>query len=494
MPRRTLRYLTTVLLTLAALALILGRGRFTNTNVSEERFDAGRFGVIHLYRGEGQPQQLTLLISGDAGWKQDMDGMARALARPGILVAGIDLDHYRNGVNGSGDYCDYPAGTLAALGRELQRRYRFGNAEPPLLAGYAGGATLAYVALAQSPGGTFRGAISIDFQPTLRLTKMLCKGLGSLRWAWRKDGSGMDFQPAESLPAPWVVLQSDAARQENIADFVRGIPQARLETPAGPADTPSAAQTRETALAAASAELFGRPSPSGSMAAGTLDDLPLVDVPAAAAAGTDKDYLAVIVSGDGGWADIDRAIAGTLSTRGIPVLGWDSLHYFWTRRTPDSVGQDLARVLDARLKNRPARRLLLIGYSLGADVLPFMVNRLPAALKDRIALVALLGISPDMDFEFRIADWLPGGQPPTPYPTGPEVARLPPLKVLCVYGAEEDDSLCPRLENPAVIVKRLPGGHHFDGDYQKLTRIILDTAHQPQPAPHPAGRLTPPPT
>lgn len=494
MPRRMPYYFATALLTLAALALILGHGRFTDANVSEERFNAGRFGVVHLYHGEGQPQQLALLISGDAGWQQDMDGVARALARPGTLVAGIDLDHYRNGVNGSGDYCDYPAGTLAALGRELQRRYRFGNAEPPLLVGYAGGATLAYVALAQSPGGTFRGAISIDFQPTLRLTKMLCKGLGSLRWAWRKDGSGMDFQPAESLPAPWIVLQSDAARQGNIADFVRGIPQAQLETLAGPADTPSAAQTRETALAAASAALFGKPSPTERKTAEALDDLPLVDVPAAAAAGTGEDYLAVIVSGDGGWADIDRKIAGTLSTQGIPVIGWDSLHYFWTRRTPDSVGQDLTRVLDTRLKNRPARRLLLIGYSLGADVLPFMVNRLPAALKDRIALVALLGISPDMDFEFRIADWLPGGQPPAPYPTGPEVARLPPQKVLCVYGAQEDDSLCPRLDNPAVIVKRLPGGHHFDGDYRKLTRIILEAARRPQSAHNRSGRLTPPPT
>lgn len=227
---------------------------------------------------------------------------------------------------------------------------------------------------------------------------------------------------------------------------------------------------------AAATELLGKSVSNTGSATATPDALPLVELPPAATAAPTAEYLAVIVSGDGGWADIDREIAGVLATRGIPVIGWDSLHYFWTRRTPDGVGQDLAKVLDTRLKIWPARHVLLIGYSLGADVLPFMVSRLPPGLKDRIALVTLLGISPSMDFEFRVADWLPGKHRPAPYPTGPEVAKLVPLKTLCVYGAQEDDSLCPQLKGDTVMVKKLPGGHHFDGDYQKLTRIILEAA------------------
>lgn len=478
MPRRTLSLLLIVLLLLSALALLLGRAPLKTATVTEERCAAGRFGNIHLYRRDQPPWQLILLISGDDGWQQNMDALARTLATPGVLVAGLDLSQYRNGVSGSSDYCDYPAGTLAALSRELQQNVPSADWRPPLLVGYAGGATLAYVALAQSPGNTFRGAISLDFRPTLRLTKPLCKGLGALKWSWRADGHGMDFQPA-ALPAPWIVLQNDAvaaSSRQNLAAFVHAVPQAKWVVQANTADPQSTARNMRTALAAAAADFLNAAPPPATSANEPLDDLPLVDLTAAATRAGAEHYLAVVISGDGGWADIDRDIGDALSTQGIPVVGWDSLHYFWARRTPERAGQDLTRVIEHYLSRQPTRQLLLIGYSLGADVLPFMVNRLPKEMKDRVALVALLGISPSMDFEFRIADWLPGKRAPAPYPTRPEVDRLAPLKVLCVYGENEKDSLCPQLIGESVTVRRLPGGHHFDGDYRKLTRIILDTA------------------
>jgi len=37
--------------------------------------------------------------------------------------------------------------------------------------------------------------------------------------------------------------------------------------------------------------------------------------------------------------------------------------------------------------------VLLIGYSQGADTLPFMVNRLPAATRELVGFTTLLGIS-----------------------------------------------------------------------------------------------------
>ena len=47
--------------------------------------------------------------------------------------------------------------------------------------------------------------------------------------------------------------------------------------------------------------------------------------------------MAVIYSGDGGWRDIDKDIAGALQEKGIPVVGVDSLRYFWSEKTPDQV-------------------------------------------------------------------------------------------------------------------------------------------------------------
>ncbi|MBI5039982.1 MAG: virulence factor family protein [Gammaproteobacteria bacterium] len=471
-------YVAIVLVVVAAVLLGIYNGRHAVVQITETTLASGRFGSLHVYRGDTPPQQLVLFVSGEDGWQDDVATMARALVKPGVMVMGIDINQYRKGVSTSTDYCDYPAGELEALSRTLQQQYGLPKYRPPILVGYAGGATLVYVALAQSPKNTFTGAISLAFQPTLKLTKSLCKGLGSLTWNWRKDDKGMGFDPATSLPAPWLVLHADHdhARSE-VAAFVNKIPGAKLVVLPNVGDTPLHATDWIPQLQASFTRLTNSVEsvPTGAATATALDNLPLIEVPAVKGS-KQNDLMAVVVSGDGGWANIDRDVAGELATQGIPTVGWDSLHYFWSRRTPDSIGQDLSRVLNYYLKAWDKHRVLLIGYSLGADVLPFMASRLPADVKGKVVLVALLGISQSVDFEFRLTDWLPGSQVAAPHLTGPEVAKLMPLRVLCVYGAEEDDSLCPQADSAAISVRKLPGGHHFNGDYQTLTRIILETA------------------
>jgi type IV secretory pathway VirJ component len=49
----------------------------------------------------------------------------------------------------------------------------------------------------------------------------------------------------------------------------------------------------------------------------------------------------------------------------------------------------------------------LVGYSFGAEVLPFIVARLPEELRTRIGSITLIGPSPTALFEIHVADWLP---------------------------------------------------------------------------------------
>jgi type IV secretory pathway VirJ component len=68
-------------------------------------------------------------------------------------------------------------------------------------------------------------------------------------------------------------------------------------------------------------------------------------------------------------------------------------------------------------------------------------------------------------------------------PILPEVQKLPAGIGMCIYGSEEKDTNCPGLDPKQVQLVKLPGGHHFDGDYAKLARIILEGARGPANAP-----------
>jgi type IV secretory pathway VirJ component len=198
--------------------------------------------------------------------------------------------------------------------------------------------------------------------------------------------------------------------------------------------------------------------------------LPLVEVPATH--GT-SDTLVVFVSGDGGWAGIDREISKVLGTEGMPVVGLNALQYFWTKRTPETASHDLATIIDRYLDKWHKSRVLLVGYSRGADVLPAMVSRLPADMQAKVRMIALLGPSQKVEFEFHVADWMrnaSGG-----ILVKPEVDKLPSQRILCLYGEDDRDALCRDLTGrPQIEVVALKGAHHFDGGYEKLGQIIIE--------------------
>jgi hypothetical protein len=159
------------------------------------------------------------------------------------------------------------------------------------------------------------------------------------------------------------------------------------------------------------------------------------------------------------------------------VVGLNSLAYFWTKRTPDGSARDLERILDHYLSRWKKEKAILLGYSLGADVLPFMASRLPKELMSRVSLIALLGPARQVDFEFHLTDWLGGPSEGKTYPILPEVQKLVGTRLLCLYGEEEKDSLCRDLEPSFAKVVALGGAHHFAGNYDAIAEAILRQAN-----------------
>jgi type IV secretory pathway VirJ component len=85
-----------------------------------------------------------------------------------------------------------------------------------------------------------------------------------------------------------------------------------------------------------------------------------------------------------------------------------------------------------------------------------------------------MGMSAHAVFEFHVSNWISNDN--SGPATLPEVNRITGIPVLCIYGEGDNESLCPKLDADKVRIVKLPGGHHFNGDYAGLAREILAAA------------------
>jgi type IV secretory pathway VirJ component len=445
-----------------------------------ETFTFGAAGPVAIYAPAGPPRAVVLFVSGDGGWNLGVVSMAERLRGLGALVVGIDVRTLIRHLEASPARCAYPAGDLEELSRAVQLHRKLPSYLTPILVGYSSGATLVYAALAASPPEAFAGAISLGFCPDLEIAKPLCRGR-ALATEARRHGPGVDLAADPTLRVPWYVLQGgidQVCDPASTRSYAAKVPAARLVWLPKVGHGFAVTRNWDAAFVDAYRSLASareRTQPSPPVA---LPDLPLVEVPAAA--GPHHDLMAVMLSGDGGWASLDEGVASALSRRGIPVVGWSSLRYFWSPRTPDGAAQDLARLMRHYLAAWGASRVLLIGYSFGADVLPYLAARLPPDLRARVTGIGLIGLEPEADFEFHVGDWF-GRAGDRRYPTAPEVRRLEGLPVACVEGADERRSACRALPSWAKVLT-VPGGHHVGSDYERLGEDLLAALAPASPA------------
>ncbi len=453
------------------------------TPVRQQRVSHGRFEDFTVYVPNAAPKGFVLLLSGADGWDRPMNELAEHLAARGAMVAGLDVVKLNAALQADPAQCVFPDGDLENLSHFVQAYFHLPTYLTPVLAGRDAGGVLAYAAQAQAPQSTFAGAVSMDFCPSYPLSKPLCKGSG-IESTPSTTGQGVDFLPSKQSGNAWTVLQSvsgEACELATVRSFAEQVPGAHLiTTPAAQRmqqHPPAAQQTTPAAWAeldGAFDSMLAAHSSAPAALPGLLSDLPLVSVAAPPGAAS-SDTFAILLSGDGGWAGLDKEVAGALATGGIPVIGLDSLRYFWGARTPAGLAADIDRIAAYYLTALGKQRLMLIGYSQGADVLPFAVNRLSPTTRSRVSLAAVIGMSEHALFEFHLSSWL--ADDASGPATLPEVDRISGIPVLCIYGEGETDTLCPKLDPHKVTVVKLKGGHHFDGDYAGLARAILASAH-----------------
>jgi type IV secretory pathway VirJ component len=218
----------------------------------------------------------------------------------------------------------------------------------------------------------------------------------------------------------------------------------------------------------------------------------LVQVPAQAGvtplAGR-EDVVAIFYSGDGGWRDLDQSLGKIIASHGIPVQGVSLLQYYWRNRPAKESAVDLDALIAQAVSQPGKKRVWLIGFSFGADVLPSVIDQLSPEGRARIAQVVLLSPSHDVNFEIEMEGYMKEGwwktytqdffqwlNPVQHYDALPPLEALndhPP--VVCYYGVKDkDDALCADPKLPSWIkVYEKTGDHHFDYNYEGLAQQMI---------------------
>jgi type IV secretory pathway VirJ component len=427
----------------------------------------GRFKDFVVYAPADKATSFVLFLSGDDGWNGRAESLARVLTAQGSMVAGIDGAKFKASLQADGAQCVFPDGDLENLSHFVQAYFHNTTYLAPMVVGVSSGAAMAYAVLAQAPKDTFAGALTVGFCPNLNLAKPPCKGSG-FEFSAGARGAGLSLKPIKALRNPWVDLQGAPSQSCSVAqarEFVGQVQGAAIAVMPEAGVKPFGAAFSKLAAST----LTGRLAPPPA----ALGDLPVVEV-AAQPGIASSDAFAILMTGDGGWAGLDQDIAAALTAKGIPVVGLDSLRYYWTARTPEGLAADTDRMIRYYLAHFNKKRVLLIGYSQGADVLPFAVNRLPTATRAQVALTAIMGMSEHALFEFHVSSWISDDN--SGPETLPEVNRITGMPVLCIFGEDEHDSLCPELDPKRFRIEKVKGGHHFDGDYAGLAEKILAAA------------------
>lgn len=452
------------------LAVAAGVVACATAHAGESRVHGGRYGEVAVAWPEGELRGFVVLFSAGNGWSPADQQAADALAREGALTVGVDTGRYAATLAAEGKSCRQLVGDAEAVSHQLERQVKSSRYFAPIVAGTGAGGTLALHVLAQAPANTIAGAVSLDAKSTLDRRFAPCPPDPTV-----SRGSALPGFVETGVTSKGAVVATQHAQRSAL--------KAGADSP-GLRDGNGGSESRPGAsLPAKSPKVFAGDAPTRAAQFVTLvrphllddtggahdvSDLPLIELPAAQPRG----LLAVVMSGDGGWRDLDKTIAEELRKDGVSVIGWDSLRYFWSEKTPGQVSRDLARVLHVYGARWQVKSVALIGYSFGADVMPFAYNRLPESLREKVAIVSLLGFAPMADFQVRVTGWLGMPASDVALPAKPEADRLPAAIVQCFYGEDEEDTLCPALAGKHEVVKT-PGGHHFGGRYDVLENQIL---------------------
>jgi len=183
--------------------------------------------------------------------------------------------------------------------------------------------------------------------------------------------------------------------------------------------------------------------------------------------------MIIFISGDGGLNSFSESLCQSLSQKGVPVVVLDAKKYFWNSRTPDETSSDLSKVFQTYGKLWGCNSFVLVGFSFGASLIPFLVNRFPAGVAGKLALALMISPDKNCDFEVHLTDMLNLGFSKGKYDVINEVERGDRNKMEAVFGSEESLEIRTAFQQTGIKIQTLQGNHHFDSGSAMLADWIV---------------------
>lgn len=472
-----------------AIYLVFFHTQSINTDhITIRTFKLGNNEHIKIAHAENPEKGLVLFIANKQHAKNNED-YAKKFAALSYYVAIIDDHSLLNSPVNETTHCLNIAEKLNFISSQLQIHLKLNAEDLPILVGIEDGAGAVYAALAQAEKQKFHAAVGINLLSRLQQHSPLC---GQENFTESAKGNSQILATINRLPTSFYVFQDENTK--NISkEFADKIGNLKL----------TSEDDQEKALSEAIQILqWLDPRLADQISSDASDsDLPIIEVPAAEVANIEsltKDEtvttatdtglsndeklatkrtsqtLAILITGDGGWAEIDKNIAKILAEKGIPTVALDALSYFWKARTPEETAQDVETIIEEYMIKWNKQKVILIGYSFGADALPFIANKLTEDNKKRLALIALLGMGKTAAFEFRLSSWMNADKDSSRLPLLPEVEKMKWANSICIYGLDDPAANCLPIAELGVKTISMTGDHHFDEKYEELVQHIIE--------------------
>jgi type IV secretory pathway VirJ component len=186
--------------------------------------------------------------------------------------------------------------------------------------------------------------------------------------------------------------------------------------------------------------------------------------------------LIFYISGDGGFNKFSTSFMQSLNKEGYAVIGLNAKDYFWNKKKPEEVATAIEEAINGSNKEWKKKNIVLIGYSFGADVSPFMLTHFSPALSTKISHLVLLSPSARTDFEIHVLQMLGWGKDAGESVPAEINKILKPVTI--IVGDDENEFPFDQLMIKNKQVIKMRGGHHYDGDVGALQKQVIQQIKQ----------------